>query len=213
MKKLPIKSSASRNSFYFFNILCLQQKNKYLSIKKKSNAGRAKNSSILIRTKGSLLKKYKTIKINFNLRFNKLGIIVSFQFIPFKNKLLSLIYYANGVMTYYLTTDTHILFSYIYLNIFKKIKKIFKRNYFQLLYKIKKLTKVSFLELLPKKTPQYCLSSGTFGKILIIDKIKHLISIRLPSKLIKLFSSNSIVFYGCIAMKEKIKYKNTKSGY
>jgi len=93
------------------------------------------------------------------------------------------------------------------------MRKRFKHSYFEILYRIKKLSYVCFLELTPGKNAQYCLSPGTISRLMVIDKINHLIMIQLPSKMKKFFSYHSFVFRGQMAMQEKIKYGNTKAGY
>jgi len=86
--------------------LDLQNKFKKLSLQKKWNSGRNDSGHKVIRTKSSFLKKNKLIKINYNFNYIKLGTIMSFHFIPFKNKFLSLIYFSNGAVTYHLTNES-----------------------------------------------------------------------------------------------------------
>jgi len=157
--------------------------------------------------------KHKFTKINYNLRYVKLGLIVSFKFIPFKNKLLSLIYFSNGALTYYLSTNLHNFFSYLYFNKYKKIKKIKLQNMYSMLFQIKKLSFISCVELLPGKGAQYCRSSGTKSKIIKIDKESHTILLQLPSKIKKIFSYYSFAFLDSIALSENKKYLNGKAGY
>lgn len=217
--KLPFHSGASRNLNFFLNKFCIQDKIKQLSLKKKWKAGRNSDGRIIVWTKSNLLKKYKFIKINYNIRYNKLSFVCSFQFIPFKNKLLSLIYFANGSVTYFITTENHFLFSYIYLNKTKKIRKYlenryyFENNYWSIIFKLKKLIYISFIEILPGKNAQYCLSSGSQSKLLSIDKKNYIAMIQLPSKIKKTISYYSCVFLGRISLVDKKKYNNTKSGY
>jgi hypothetical protein len=45
------------------------------------------------------------------------------------------------------------------------------------------------------------------------DKKTRIVTIQLPSKVIKVISFYSCVFLGRIALDEKKKYKNTRSGY
>jgi ribosomal protein L2 len=110
LKKRKYTSPASRNSYYFFNKLNYQHKFKKLAFFKKSFSGRNDSGVIVIRTKKSLKIKNKSLRVNYNLRYFRLGFIAGFQFIPFKNRLLSLIYFSNGAVTYYLTNVTQNLF-------------------------------------------------------------------------------------------------------
>jgi hypothetical protein len=126
---------------------------------------------------------------------------------------LSLIYFANGAITYYLTTENHTLFDYSYLNYKKNLRNFFETPYWSPIYLLKKLIFISFIELTPLQRAQYCLSAGTQSKILSLDKKTRLVFIQLPSKIKKIISYYSCVFTGRIALEEKKKYKNTRSGY
>lgn len=213
LRKSLYTSAASRNSYYFYNKLNLQNKLKKLSLYKKWNSGRNDFGRIVIRTKASLLKKNKLIKVNFNLRYLKLGFISSFQFIPFKNKLLSLVYFSNGSCTYYLNNENHGLFSFIYYNHFKKLKKIKIKNTLLMLFQIKKLSFVSCLELIPGKGAQYTRSSGTKSRIIKFDQNNHSVLVQLPSGVKKTFSYYSFVMLGRLAMAEHSNCLNGKAGY
>jgi ribosomal protein L2 len=142
-----------------------------------------------------------------------LGFISSFKFIPYKNRILSLVYFSNGAVTYYLTSEFHFLFSFIYFNKFKKLKKIKLKNTALMLFQIKKLSFVSCLEILPNRGAQYCRSSGTKSKIFKIDHVAHSVLIQLPSGVKKTFSYYSFVLLGQISVVEHARYKNHKSGY
>lgn len=213
LKKAPIRSAATRNVYFFFNNLNMHNKIKPLSLGSKWNSGRNKSGKIVFRTRASLLIKNKNIKINFNLHFFKLGFIGSFTFIPFKNKLLSLIYYSNGSFTYYLTTENHKLFSFIYYNFYKKLKKLKIKNTFFMLFQIKKLAFVSVLELLPGSGAQYTRSSGTKARIVKFDSNSHSVLIKLPSGVRKIFSYYSFVMLGQLALNEHSNCLNGKAGY
>lgn len=186
---------------------------KNLSLYKKWKAGRNGSGKIVVRTKASLLKKIKINKINYNLRYLKLGFIANFLFVPFKNKLLSLIYFSNGSFTYYLTTDLHKLFSFSYYTSSKKFQKIKIKNTFFLLFQLKKLSFASCLELLPGKGSQYTRSSGTKSRIIKFDKTNHSVLIQLSSGVKKIFSYYSTVMSGKISMTDHINCLNGKAGY
>lgn len=213
MGKKNYTSSASRNVNYFLTRWNLKLNDRSLSLSKKWNSGRGASGKRIIRTKASLLIKNKYTKINYNLRYLKLGIIVSFKFIPFKNKLLSLVYFSNGALSYYLSTNLHKIFNYVYLNKSKKMKKLKIKNTYMLLFQIKKLSFVSCLEILPGKGAQYSLSAGTKSKIIKIDKESHTVLVQLPSKIKKIFSYYSFAALDAISLSENKKYLNSKAGY
>ncbi len=186
---------------------------KNLSLFKKWKAGRNSSGRVVIRTKSSLLVKNKLIKVNYNLRYFKLGFIGSFNFIPFKNKLLSLIYYPNGSFSYYITTEKHKLFSFVYYNIHKKMKKLKIKNTFFMLFQLKKLSFVSCLELLPGSGLQYTRSPGTRSRIIKFDSETYSVLIKLPSGVKKIFSYYSFVMFGRIALEDHFNCLNGKAGY
>lgn len=214
--KLPIRSGASRFSNRFTNTFCLQKKLKYFSLRLKSKAGRAVSGKIIFWTRGRLLKRFKSIKTNVHLRYNRLCFIASFQFIPFTNKLLSLFYYTNGIISYYICTENHILFDYYYYYYYYSNKKIIKylpKLPWNLILLIKKLTFICFIELFPGRGAQYSLSAGTKSKLLFADSRSKGAYVQLPSKTHKFFSIYSLVFSGQIALSENKKFHNTKAGY
>lgn len=213
LKKATYRSAATRNVYFFFNNLNFYNKINHLSLGLKWRAGRNKSGKIVIRTRTSLLIKNKNIKINFNLRYFKLGFIGSFNFIPFKNKLLSLIYYSNGSFTYYLSTENHKLFSFICYNFHKKLKKLKIKNTFFMLFQIKKLSFVSVLELLPGSGAQYTRSPGTKSRIIKFDLENHSVLIKLSSGVKKIFSYYSFVMLGHLSLQENLYCLNGKAGY
>lgn len=213
LQKNIYTSSASRVSYKFFNRLNFQYKSKKLSFKKRWNAGRNDSGKIIIRTKTSLNIKNKIIKINYNLRYLKLGFLNSFYFIPFKNKLLSLIYYSNGSFSYVLTSEKHKLFFLIYYNFSKKLRKLRIENTFLMLFQIKKLSFISCLELFPGKNSQYSRSSGTKSRIIKFDEESHSVLIQLPSKIKKIFSYYSFAMLGSLALNDNKNFLNGKAGY
>lgn len=211
--KLPVTSNASRSIYKFYNTWCLAKKIKHLSFLKKWKAGRNDSGQIVFRTRKSLLHKYKTLKINYNFRYNKLGFIASFQLIPFKNKLVTLMYFANGAITYFLSAESHKIFRFSLINHGKKIKKFSLKSFFLALHQIKKLSFVSALELIPGKGAQYVRSNGTSAKLLSFDKNKRSVLVKLPSGVKKIFSYYSFATLGKITFPETKKCDNTKSGY
>ena len=213
LKKLPYKSAASRNSYFYFNKLNFIFKKTNLSIHKKWKSGRNDSGKVVIRTKTSFLKKIKNINVSYNLRYLKLGFVSSFNFIPFKNKLLSLVIFSNGVFAYYLTTDNYKLFSLIYFNLHKTLKKIKLKSTFFMLFQIKKLSFVSCLEIIPGKGAQYSRSSGTKSRIIKFDKENHSVLVKLSSGVKKIFSYYSFVLLGQLSLQDNKNFQNGKAGY
>lgn len=213
LQPLSIRSNASRKIKYFFNYLSLQNKVKKLSLKKKNNAGRNHLGRIIFWTRQAKKIKFRTPLINPHLRYNRLAVIASFQFLPYSNKLLSLFFFCNGSMMYFNTTETHVLFDFYYWNFFKKSKRIFFNPYWSLFFFLKKLIFVSFVEIKPGKGAQYILSTGTKAKLFAINYNFSTVTLILPSKVKKIFSLFSATLIGANALREKKFYSNTKSGY
>ena len=213
LNRLPITSNASRSSYRYNALWSLSDKVKKLSIRKRWNAGRNDSGRIVSWTRKSLLIKYKSIRINYNLRYNHLGFIASFQLIPFRNKLMTLMYFANGAISYYLCSDSHKIFSYSMLNRHKRVRKFSFKSIFLMLFQIKKLTLVSTLELLPGRGAQYARSNGTSCKLIRFDEPTHTVLVRLPSSVKKLFSYHSFASLGRVSLATNRKYTNTRSGY
>jgi large subunit ribosomal protein L2 len=213
LKKIQPTSAANRNSYKFYNVLNYQYKFKKLIFFKKWKSGRNDSGQIIFKTRSALLRKIKNININYCLRYLKLGTILSFNFIPFKNKVLSLIFFSNGAISYYLTSEFFKLFSYTFYNNYKRFNRFKIKQTNLMLFQIKKLTFVSHLELLPGMGSQYCLSSGTKSKIIKFDETNHSVLVQLPSGIKKIFSYYSFVLLGRISISLHFKCFNTKSGY
>lgn len=206
-------SNASRSSYKFYNDWGLWRKQRNLSIFKKWSAGRNDSGQIVFRTRGSLNQRSKSVKINHQLRYNKLGFIAHFQLIPVKNKLLTMMYYPNGTLSYYTTSEFHRIFSFSLLNLKPRLRRFSLKPYFLWLSRVKKLSFVSSVELVPGKGAQYARSSGTFCKVIRFDPTSHSALLKLPSGVKKLFSYYSFASIGRTALSEHARCAHTKSGY
>ena len=221
LRKKAQTSNASKSVKYFYFHFKLQRNLlkgafAHLAFYKKSQAGRDFTGSRIIRTKASLLVKFRKIRINYKLRYIKLGTIVSFRILPFSNRLLSLVLFANGAAAFYLTATTATLFQFWFCNnarITKKLKLIKHLCVFHMLCRIKKLTFISCIGLTPDSRTQYIRSSGVKARLLKIDKITRTALVQLPSKIKKIFSYYSSALYGQLALAEKKRLTNTKAGY
>lgn len=212
-QKLPITSSASRRVYYFKPRWLLSLKIRQLSLHKTWKAGRNDSGHVVMHTRTSLSKHSRSFQINYHFRYIKLGFISQFQFIPFKNKLLSLIHFSNGSLTYFVTTENHKLFSFFYLNKSKKFGNYFTNNLFRLLVQLKVTAKVSLIEISPGRGSQYCRSPGTYGKIIKFDLSNLSVLIKLPSGCRKLFSYYSFTAMGEVALSKHASFLNSKAGY
>lgn len=223
LKKKKFSSNGSRYSKYFYfkiklNSLNLKNGLNRLSFYQTSKSGRNVFGKRIIRTRSKKIIFLKSFKINYNLRYLKFGSIIAFKFIPFKNKLLSLVAFSNGALSLFLSTSSNYLFQFwgYYFLKYKKIKKLkLLKNLFifNFLGQIKKLSFVSCLQILPTKNAQYVRSSGVKAKILKFDTETHTVLLLLPSKIKKIFSEYSVCFYNPISLQENKQYTNGKAGY
>lgn len=207
------QSPASRNITYFFSENLIFKKHKKLTLKIKNKSGRSKNGNIIFRTKTSNLIKIKKIHINYSLNYRQVGTIAAFSFIPFKNKLTTLVYFCNGFVTYFLANNYQKLFSFFYNKVEKKIRKFSIKSSHFFIFQLKKLSFVSYLEIFPGKGAQYVRSSGTKGKLMSFDSPTHSCIIKLPSGIKKIFSQYSFVFLGSLAMSLHKRRLNGKAGF
>lgn len=212
-RKTFFTSPASRIATKYVNTLNIKLNIRSLVVKKKWNAGRNDSGRVVMRARTSLLRKNRYFSINKHLRNLRLGFLSSFQFIPFKNKLLSLVFFSNGAITYFITSEFHRLFSFFFFNSTKRMRRVKIRNTFLILFQIKKLTFVSFLEILPGRGAQYALSSGVKARIIKFDTPTRSAMIQLPSGLKKIFSYYSFCMLGRIALYSNKNYLNGKAGY
>lgn len=212
-KKLPVTSPASRNVYYFKPRWLLFLKTRHLTLHKKWKAGRNDSGHVVMRTRSSLKNRSKSFLINYHFHYMQLGFISQFQFIPFKNRLLSLVHFSNGSLAYFITTQNHRLFSFFYLNKTEELNNHFRNDSFGFLVQMKITTKVSLLEVAPKRGAQYCRSPGTFGRIIKFDSNNDSVLIKLPSGCRKMFSYFSFVAIGQVALKKHASFLNSKAGY
>ena len=213
LKKKNSATSGIRNIFFLKNFFNLNKIFKKMKFSKKWNAGRGYSGKIIFNKRKSLKTKNVLIKVNYKYRLNRIGIISNFQFLPFKNKILILIFFSNGLATYINATQFNKIFNYIYLNLEKKLNKFNLKSTFFLLFQIKKLSYISLIELKPGHGAQYVRSSGTKAKIIKFDKNNHTVLLQLPSGFKKIFSYYSLAFFGKNVFKLKKKITNNKAGY
>ena len=212
-RKKTQQSPASRNFFYFHLKLNYPTKHKRLTFFKKNESGRGATGRIIIRTKTSVLIKRRNVLINYNLNYTKVGFIGGFVFLPYKNRLLSLIYYSNGAVSYFLSTRNHKIFSSLIFLFNKKIKGLKFKKLFSIIFRIKKLSYISCLSIKPAAPAQYVRSPGCKSRLFKFDKEKHSVLMDMPSKKKKLFSYYSFAFLGAMSNYKNKKFSTGKAGY
>ena len=211
--KKKFKFKRNTKSIFFKNKFCLQLKVKQLSRKIKNQAGRGSENKIIFRNRGSILKKFKQLKINYHYKIKKLSFIASFQFIPFKNKLVTLLYFMDGSVTYFNTTSIQKLFTYNFLFLQKNKQKLLKTSFWSTLSFIKKLTYICCVGKMPWHKAKYIRSPGTTSRIMEIDKKNQHVLLFLPSKKKFLLSIFTAVLFGQNALKSNRRFLNRKAGY
>jgi large subunit ribosomal protein L2 len=206
-------SAASRNITCFPSENIIFKKYRNLTVKKKNTSGRSNTGKIIFRTKTSFLFKKKHVAINYSLQYRHLGTIASFTFIPYKNRLLSLVFFCNGMASYFLATNSQILFSFFYVKLPKSLSKVHLPLTHCFLFQIKKLSFVSCLEKIPGKGAQLVRSTGTKAKLMALDDDTRSCTIKLPSGLKKIFSYYSFAFFEQLAIPFHKRRKNGKAGF
>jgi len=213
LRKLIPTQTKARNGFAFVNEISLQKKNSKLSCRIGATGGRDCSGRTIIRTRGALRRKFRSPIVNLTNRYRYLGLLASFQFIFAKNRLVSLIYFANGSLVYHFSTSNHSMFSYIYETEIKRMRAFLKTKVASLICYLKRLTTVCVLELAPGRGAQYCISPGTSSRIFSFDQTLKTALIELPSDTKKLFSIYSYVFCGNVSLRNKKQYRNTRAGH
>lgn len=213
LRLVPFFSPASRFTYRYVSRWNFQIKHKKLTFYQKWNAGRSASGKIIFRSRASKNVRRKNININYNYRWQKIAILGTFQFIPYKNKLLSLIFFSNGMVNYIITTEFQKLFSYVFWLKKKKNKHFKLKNLCLMLGQFKKLSFVSLIEFKPGSGAQYCRSAGTASRIIKFDHKLKTALIQLPSKVKKIISYYSIAFLGKISLKTSSKCTSNRAGY
>nr|QPL15907.1 ribosomal protein L2 [Strombidium sp.] len=225
LQKKRVTSNASRSIYTYNFFLPLMVKHKKLTYFKKNNAGRALKTKKLLRSRGSRKIKYLNIKINYSFRHSYLYFIGGLVFIPFLNKAVSVIFLANGAVTYFTTTNNHFLFhlqrpqqNLNLIGHYARHATLTYQNYHIetvpiIIKHLPKNKDVCLIEQFPNDGIKYIRSSGSKGKVLKMDTRTNIAIVELPSKNLKTISIYSLGSKGFVFFSENKKYKNTKSGY
>jgi len=213
LKLVKYTSPASRFTFRYSAYWNYQFKHKKLSIYKKSTAGRNDSGRIIFRSRASSVKKNKSINVNYIFRYKKTAILGTFQFVPYRNKLLSLIFFSNGSVNYIITTEFQRLFSYSLWNLKGRVRGFKIKTLGKMMCHFKRLTYVSLIEIYPGRGAQYCRSSGTSSRIIKFDTSLNTALIQLPSKVKKIISYYCVAFLGRVALRSKKYCTSNRAGY
>lgn len=213
LRIVPFTSPASRFTFKYFTYWNYQKKYSKLATHVKWNAGRSAEGKIIFRSKASKSLKKRTININYIYRWRKIAVLSTFQFLPLRNKLLSLILFANGMATYVVTSEFQRLFMYIFWNSKKKLKKFGIRLLCLPIGRFKRLSYISLLEVKPGRGAQYTRSAGTRSRLIKYDYDLKTALLILPSKVKKIISYYCIAFLGRVAVRAHNYCTSNKAGH
>ena len=224
LKKLGVTSGASRNTIFFKSQLPLLFKHKKLMLKTKWHAGRSTNGRILVFSKGRKGSRTRLPFINYSFRDTSISIIAGFFLIPFKNKVISLVFSASGSVSYVPTPAIHEILRLTRFNsIFTKTNDFtnfilslrphsFITNSFFIMHSLPKNQPVCLLELVPNAGIQYTRSTGSKSLILKMDTRTSAALVKLSSGVSKIFSIYSLASKGNVCLKANNKVTNGKAG-
>lgn len=214
LRKSYITSGGSRNIKKITSLLHDKTPFKKLSIKQPSKAGRSRTGHLVIRTKTSLKTRFRLFRINYKWRWSELGFISTFNLVPYRNNLLSLVFFASGGVSYLPATNFSKMLDFVYFPTkSRSLRKYLPNPSFFCIHHLKPLSKVSSLELYPGAGAQYARSAGTSAKILKFNYQEFTCVVRLPSGVRKVFSLYSLAHKGHSALKDARKAASTKAGY
>ena len=141
------------------------------------------------------------------------GLVTTFKIIPFSTKLLALVLFPSGKLSYLPARNSTQLFSTISFRSGKwGLLKGLRLAHYSFIHNAEPFRKISNLEVRPKQGVQYVRSAGSAAKIVKLDYSKHVALVRLPSGVRKFFSFYSTLILGPCALKLKRKVRCTKSG-
>jgi len=211
--KKNFTSNASRFANKFKTSLLFSKKHKKLASFLLNNSGRSSQGKIIFRTRNSTKMKLKKININYYFKHLSLGFIASFVFLPYKNKIVSLIFFSSGAVCYYLGIDRSRIFSFFNSYYPKFLRRFNFKSSYARLARIAKLSFVSCVEIVPGRGAQYMRSPGTSARLIKIDLPTNSCLLELPSGLKKIFSAYSFAFLSAVANHFHKKYYNGRAGY
>lgn len=193
--------------------------------KSKWHAGRNSTGRIVMFSKGHKSCFTRLPFINYSFRDISITLIAGFFFIPFKNKVISLVFSSSGAVSYIPTPQNYTVFKFTkFKSFFTRISRFHKliiqmHPYAEITYSffiISRLAKnlpVCLLEILPMVGIQYTRSTGSKSIILRKDTRTGMSLVRLSSGASKVFSIYSLASKGNVCLQSNRKSYNTSAGY
>lgn len=197
----------------------------------KNRAGRSSSTGIVMRSKGSKSYKVRHYNINYFARDTSIGFTANFTLVRFKNKLISLIFFGSGTVSYHQTTSSTRLFSLTRLFTYAEKREIREsknstkydgdegyrwHRIKEGRYVINSLPRnkpVSLLEKTPDMGIRYVRSPGTKATIIKMDTRIGGSIVILPSKVKKIFSIWGVGSIGPVETPAHKKFFNRNAGY
>lgn len=214
LKRFYVTSNASRQRSIWTSKWYDRATPSALTYRKKSKAGRSSlTGQIIVWTKSSYLKRIKLPNVNYSFRHNYPSFISTFKLVPYSNKLLALVIFPSGCLSYFPAVDSMKIFSPLIFRSGRAQTSLKALTpHYSFIYTVKPFQKVSNIEIRPGKGVQYVRSAGTWAKITKFDNFHHAVLVKLPSGMRKFFSFYSLIVLGPCALKLKKKLTCTRSG-
>ncbi len=186
----PYTPSLRHKSTLDFSFISKKKPEKSLLFLNQKANGRNNQGKITVRHKGGGHKqKYRLIDFKRN-KYNNIGFVSAIEYDPNRNVNIALINYQDGEKRYILHPENLKIGDFILSG--KNIP--IKIGNSLILFDIPLGTEIHNLELFPGKGGQLIRSAGTFAKIL--SKENNYVTIRLPSKEIRMFKKECIATIG-----------------
>jgi large subunit ribosomal protein L2 len=154
------------------------------------------------------------MNINYNFRLLDPGFVSTLKLVPLSSKLLALVSFPSGELSYFPTTDSTAVFNLLSLRGYSKTLFVKRKTvHYTFIYLAKAFRKVSNLELRPGQGVQYARSAGCSAVVTKFDVKHHAAMVKLPSGVSKLFSFYGLLLLDPSSLKLKRKTSCTRSGY
>lgn len=177
-------------------LIIFLKKNKsfhFLKFKKQTKKFGRSYGKIIIRHRGGGFKYlYRSIDFYRSL-WNIYGLVLNIEYNPIHNKLISLIFYLNGILSYILYIKGLVVGAFVYSSYKTKIKlgnACFIRNIPYGIF-------VHNIELRPRQGAKIARTAGNYAKIL--GKFDKYVLIKLKSGIKKIIIGNSLAVIGVIS--------------
>lgn len=215
LKSKYTTSNGSRKRLLFNLSWYSRTANNALCYRKISYGGRsASTGKIVVYSKGSIGKRVRLINISYSTRVSDILVLGSITFVPFVNKLVSLLISDSGSYFYFPTLTSIRLFTLT--STYSKNSRCVRKlcwTFYSFIFALKTFKKISNLELTPNRGIQYARSSGSYAKMLTLNVAQHVALIKLPSGVRKYFSIYAIALSDSATLPNKKKLSNRQSGF